>query len=138
MSRPAKKISVETVAWVAEYLVSRVNRADWKLKLSRFTGDDKRNSGNGKPKSIVYRIAAQAVDLQDFPGFGQDQLWLDSLSCLIEDVNTWIDEHLDSKERTRLWTAHRVAQTRGIDPSDLMIFENYQMLMQDKQQELNV
>ena len=136
MARPVKKVSVENVAWTAEYLVSRVNRADWKLHLN---APDKRNPSNDKdPKSEVYQLAALAIDLQRLPVFGQEQAWLNALESLLERVNGWIDDYLNTQDRTRLWTAHRVAQGRGIDPSDELIFENYQMIMRDKQQELNL
>ena len=136
MARPAKKVDVETVAWVAEYLVSRVNRADWKLHLS---APEKRNSSSDKdPKSEVYQLAALAIDLQRLPVFGQEVAWLDALRTLTERVNAWVDDYLDAQDRTRMWTAHRVAQSRGIDPSDELIQENYQMILRDKQQELNL
>ena len=136
MARPVKKVDVETVAWTAEYLVSRVNRADWKLHLN---APEKRNLDNGKdPKSEVYQLASLAIDLQRLPTFGQEAAWLDALRTLLERVNTWIDDYLDSQDRKRLWTAYRVSQGRGIDPSDELIFENYQMIMRDKQQELNL
>ena len=134
MARPAKKVSVQEVAWVAEYLVSRVNRASYKLKLY---SEEKRNLRNGNPKAEVYRLAAQAIDLQRLPTFGQEQLWLEALEQLLKGVNAWIDDYLPPEDRTRLWTAHRVAQARGIDRGEL-IFENYQMFMSDKQKVLDI
>lgn len=134
MARPAKKVDVETVAWVSEYLVSRVNRADWKLHLH---SPEKRDPSNDKnPKAEVYRLASMAIDLQRMPLFGQEDAWLDALRALTERVNEWIDHYFDAQERTRMWTAHRVAKQRGIDPSDLMISENYQSVTSEKQEEL--
>lgn len=135
MARPAKKVDFETVAWVAEYLVSRVNRAGWKLRLD---SEDKRFIGNGNPKAEVYRMAAQAIDLKSLPAFKQEDAWLKSLNHLIEQLNAWLDGYFDAKERTRMWTAYRVAKKRGDTITDELLFENYQFVIEGKQQSLSL
>lgn len=135
MARPAKKVDPETAAWVAEYLVSRVNRAGWKLGLN---AKDKRHLNDANPKAEVYRMAAQAIDLKSLPAFKQEDAWLKSVNHLIEQLNAWLDDYFDAKERTRMWTAYRVAKKRGDLFSDELLFENYNFVLETKQQQLEL
>lgn len=137
MARNPKKITVENAGWVAEYLVSRVNRAGYKLKMH---AAEKREQGNGNhPKAEVYRLAAQAVDLQRTPMFGQEQAWLTALNSLLAGLNAWVDTYLEPDDRTRLWTAYRVAKHKGQnydDHLDQLLPENFESVQADLQKNL--
>lgn len=136
MARNPKKVTVEDAAWVAEYLVSRVNRADYKLKMH---DPQKRNLGNvNNPKSEVYRLAATAIDLQRQPTYGQEKSWLDALNGLLSGINQWIDTYMTPEDRTRLRTAYRVAKHKGLDAFDLILAETHQQVLADLQQSLDL
>lgn len=131
MARNPKKITVDTAAWVAEYLVSRVNRADYKLKMH---DPEKREQGNGNhPKAEVYRMAATAIDLQSAPAYRQEQAWLKALTELLEGLNDWVDAYLSTEDRSRLWGAYRVAKHHGLDGFDLILAETYQQVLAENQ-----
>ncbi|MBE0506957.1 MAG: hypothetical protein IBX50_09605 [Marinospirillum sp.] len=131
MGRPNKKVTVSELAWITEYLVGRVNRAEYKLQMFRA---DKRNPNNAEnPKAVVYRLAADVVELVAMPKLRQEQQWLDLLSRVLERVNTWINTYLNPGDRNRMWTAYRVAKKGGFDPYDLMLFETYEMVMSELQ-----
>lgn len=125
MGRPQKKVTVEEVGFVCEWMVGRVNRADWRLGIWQ---KDKRKMDNGKsPKEEAYRLAAIAVMLQRPNDFKGDLHWLKTLERLLVRVNAWVDQ-LKPADRGRMWTAWRASKSTGLNPFDTLICEHFTYL----------
>lgn len=113
MGRLAKRVSYDELPYVAEYLVSRVNRAKWQLSLHPTFKDGHQEKTD--PGADIYRLAARVIDLglSSPISSSERQDWLNEMQCVLDQVNAWIDKYFDSDNRKRLRNALRVAKHNG-------------------------
>lgn len=119
MGRPKKQVTEENLIFVVEHLVYRMNAGDRVRGLFDTEHRKKRKSLGWHrihPKSVLYRIAADAFDLGNpvYPSVEQWQEWHLRLERVLEQINAWVSMTTD-KDQKKIWAALRQHRYRTGD-----------------------
>ena len=119
MGRPKKQVDVENLIFVVEHLVYRMNAGNRVCGLLDTEHRKKRKSlgwHRMHPKSVLYRIAADAIDLRNpgYPSVKQWQEWHLRLERVLEQINAWVSMTTDDDQK-KIWAALRQHRYRTGD-----------------------